>query len=155
MDSIDTLQLRILFQLFLAVLLGGILGLEREYRKKEAGLRTYALVSLGAALFTIVGLENFKNFTGLLGVSFDPSRVINAVAVGVGFIGAGIIIYRGFHIEGLTTAAGLWVAGAIGVAVGSRFYFAAILTVLFALLVLAGLHLIERKALKKDELKKL
>lgn len=150
MEILDVLQLRILFQLFLALLLGGLLGLEREYKKREAGLRTYALVSLGAALFTIVALESFKKFEGLIGVSFDPSRVINAVAIGIGFIGAGIIIYRRFHIEGLTTAAGLWVAGAIGVAVGSEFYWAAVLTVLLAIIVLAGLHWIEKKIFKKN-----
>ena len=79
----DVPQLQIFYQLTLAVILGGLIGLEREYRRKEAGLRTYALVSLGSALFTIIGIEVFKSFAGVAGVSFDPSRVIQAVAIGI------------------------------------------------------------------------
>ena len=150
MMFLEDLQLRIFFQLLLAILLGGLLGLEREYKKREAGLRTYALVSLGAALFTIVAFENFKRFTEISGISFDPGRIVNAIAIGIGFIGAGIIIYRRFHIEGLTTAAGLWIAGAIGVAVGSQFYWLATFATLLAILVLSGLHFLERKTFKKE-----
>lgn len=137
------------FQLLIAVFLGGILGLEREYKKREAGLRTYALVSLGACLFTLISFEIFEKFAQNSALSFDPGRVIQAVALGIGFIGAGIIIYRKAHIEGLTTAAGLWLAGAVGVAVGAKFYWHAFFAVLVGLLVLAGLHIIERKIFKK------
>lgn len=144
------LQLRIFFQLLIATFLGGLLGLEREYKKKEAGLRTYALVSLASCLFTITAFGSFQKLLGFSGISFDPARVINAVATGLGFIGAGIIIYRGFHIEGLTTAAGIWIAGAIGVAVGAQLYWPAIFATILTILVLAGLRLVEKKVFKKN-----
>lgn len=144
-------QLQVFFQLFLAALLGGIVGLEREYQKKEAGLRTYTLVSLGSALFTIVGLQIFQGFTGSEGISFDPGRVVNSVAIGIGFLGAGLIVFKGMHIEGLTTAAGLWVAGAIGVAVGTGFYWTAAFAAFLAVVVLSWLNMVERRAFKKGE----
>jgi putative Mg2+ transporter-C (MgtC) family protein len=143
------LQLRIFFQLILAILLGGLIGLEREFKRREAGLRTYALVSLGSALFAIVGLEVFRNFEGIEGVSIDPTRVVQAVAIGIGFIGAGIIIYRHFHVEGLTTAAGLWTAGAIGLAVGFQFYLSAIFATLLVILILSGFYAFEKRFLRK------
>ncbi|MBZ9572422.1 MgtC/SapB family protein [Patescibacteria group bacterium] len=138
-------QIRIIFQLILAALLGGLVGLEREYKKKEAGLRTYALVSLGAALFTIISFEALNLFAGKPGINFDPSRVIGQVVLGVGFLGAGLIIYRQLHIEGLTTAAGLWITAAIGVAVGTRLYFPAIFATFLTILILAGLRIVEKK----------
>ncbi len=151
MEFLDNPQIRILFQLILAILLGGLVGLEREYKRKEAGLRTYTLICLGAALFTIISLEAFNVYLGKPGVSFDPSRVVSQIALGIGFIGAGLIIFRGFHIEGLTTAAGLWVVAAIGVAVGTRLYFPAIFASFLVVLILAGLSLVEAKFLSKGK----
>src|SRR3989344_7044505 len=104
--------LQMIYRLTLAVILGMSIGFEREYRRKAAGLRTYTLVALGAALFTILSFQAFP------GVPFDPSRIASQVVVGIGFIGAGIIFLRGDRIEGLTTAAGLWVTAAIGMAIG-------------------------------------
>ena len=129
-----------LLQLILAAFLGGLIGLEREYRRREAGLRTFALVSLGAALFTVIGYQMIN-----IGPEVDPTRVIQAVAIGIGFIGAGLIIYRQFRIEGLTTAAGLWVAAAIGIAVGAKLYLSAVFVTFLAIGILAGLRLIEEK----------
>ena len=137
--------MEILIQLIVATLLGGLIGLEREYRRREAGLRTFALVSLGAALFTIIGYQMTN-----IGLEVDPTRVIQAVAIGIGFIGAGIIIYRQFRIEGLTTAAGLWVTAAVGVAVGAKLYLPAIFVALLTLGILTGLRLLEKKFSKKD-----
>ncbi len=137
-------------QLFLAVVLGGVIGLEREFKRKEAGLRTYALVALGATLFTVAGMNIVEMFGAQPGVRIDPVRVVEAVAAGIGFVGAGIIIYRHFHVEGLTTAAGLWLVGAIGVTLGAGMYWAAVLATLSALLVLAGLHEIERMIFEKS-----
>jgi putative Mg2+ transporter-C (MgtC) family protein len=137
-----------LFQLILAAFLGGVVGLEREYKRKEAGLRTYALVSLGAALFTIITLEFSHAFLGKPGINLDPLRVVQAVAIGIGFIGAGLIIYRQFYVEGLTTAAGLWVAAAIGLAVGVKLYLLSVFVVLVAIGILAGLRLLEEKFFK-------
>ena len=143
---------QIIFQLLLAVILGSLIGLEREFKRKEAGLQTYSLVALGTCIFTILSFEVFNNFLGKAGISFDPSRVIQAVAIGIGFIGAGIIIYRQFRVEGLTTAAGLWVTAAIGIAIGAKFYFLAILGTLFTVLILAGLGSLEEKVFKGKEL---
>ncbi|MBI2444065.1 MAG: MgtC/SapB family protein [Candidatus Magasanikbacteria bacterium] len=120
-------QLIFFGQVLLAILLGGILGWQRERRGKPAGARTYALVAAGAALFTILSVEGF----GLA----DSARVASQVVVGIGFLGAGIIFHKPDHTEGLTTAAGLWAAAAIGMAVGVRFYLLAAATTL-ALLVL-------------------
>lgn len=147
------MELEVIFQLFLATLLGGVVGLEREYKRKEAGLRTYILVSLGSALFTIVAFEVFQNFLGESGAYLDPLRVIQAVAMGVGFIGAGLIIFRERHIEGLTTAAGLWVVAAIGIAVGAKLYFPAIFVTFLVIGILAGLRLLEEKVFEKISLK--
>jgi len=142
-------QIQIIFQLILAALLGGAVGLEREYKRKEAGLRTYALVSLGSALFTIIAFEAFQIFRSKGEVNLDPLRVIQAVATGIGFIGAGIIIFRERHVEGLTTAAGLWIVSAIGVAVGVKLYFPAIFVTFLAIGILAGLRLVEEKFFSK------
>ena len=145
---LDINQLYIFFQLFLALLLGAVVGLEREFMRKEAGLRTYALVSLGSALFTVVGFKMFENFSGMAGVSFDPSTIMQAVAIGIGFIGGGVIIYRQAHVEGITTAAGLWIVAAIGVAVGSGLYMVAAFTAFLALFVLSGFGYLEQKFFK-------
>lgn len=127
---------QIIIQLILAVVLGGLVGLEREYKRKEAGLRTYALVCLGATLFTMISFAGFEQFLWKEGVSFDPSRVAAQVVLGIGFIGAGLIIYRRLHIEGLTSAAGLWVTAAIGVAVGCQLYLAALVSTLLSVAIL-------------------
>jgi len=142
-------QMQIIFQLLLAALFGGLVGLEREYKRKQAGLQTYSLVTLGACLFTIISFEFFDNFLVKSGISFDPSRVIQAVAIGIGFIGAGIIIFRQSRVEGLTTAAGLWVVAAIGIAIGAKFYFLAIFATLLTIGILAGLGLLEEKIFKE------
>lgn len=135
-------------QLVLATLLGGLLGLEREYNRKEAGLRTFSLVCLGAAFFTIISFIPFSEFTIKAGISFDPGRIIGQIVLGIGFIGAGLIVYKEFHVAGLTTAAGLWVAAAIGAAVGVKFYLPAVFATFLALIVLTGLRPIEEKFIK-------
>lgn len=140
---------QIIFQLVLAVILGSVIGLEREYKKKGAGLQTYSLVTLGACLFTLIGFELFNFYSDKTGISFDPSRIILAVATGIGFIGAGAIIYRRVYIEGITTAAGLWCSAAIGVAVGVKLYFLAIIATILAAFILIGFGEIERKIFKK------
>jgi putative Mg2+ transporter-C (MgtC) family protein len=151
-------NLEIVFQLFLAGLLGGLVGIEREHKGKEAGFRTYTLVSLGSALFTIISFESFISVFGGTGIAFDPSRIVGQIVLGIGFLGAGLIVYRQSHIEGLTTAAGLWVVAAIGTAIGLHLYFPAIFVSLFTILILAGLRIVEEKifgkGIKKEELKK-
>jgi len=130
-------QLRIIIQLLLAVFLGGLMGIEREYVGKAAGVRTFSLVSLAACLFTILSREAFNVFLGQEGISYDPSRMAGNVIIGIGFLGAGLIIFRGIKIEGLTTAAALWAVSAVGMAVGCRFYVIAIFAALLVVLILA------------------
>ena len=142
------MQGEIFFQLFLASFLGAIIGFEREYKKKQAGLQTYSLVALGACLFTLLAFEFFNNFSIKAGISFDPSRIIQAVAIGVGFIGAGIIFQKENKVEGLTTAAGLWATAAIAIAVGTKFYLPAVFATFLALLILVGLGELEKRFLK-------
>jgi len=141
--------MEIIAQLILATFLGALIGLERELKRKEAGLQTYSLVALGTCLFTIISFELFNSFFGKTGISFDPSRIIMAIAVGIGFIGAGVIFRQPSGIVGLTTAAGLWATAAIGIAAGAKLYFLAIFTTFLALLILAGFGLLEEKLLKK------
>ncbi len=143
MEFSETSQ--IIFQLFLATLLGGLIGLEREAKRKEAGLQTYSLVTLGTCLFTIISFHLFKLFFGTAGVTYDPAGIISAITIGIGFIGAGAIFRQPSGIVGITTAAGLWTAAAIGIAVGANFYLLAILGTFFTILILAGLGLLEEK----------
>ena len=135
---IDTAQFDMVVKLIVALALGLIVGLEREFVGKEAGTKTYSLVTLGAALFTIISFD--PNFP-------DPSRIIAQIITGIGFIGAGLIIFHENKIHGLTTAAGLWTMAGVGVAVGMGYYFLAVvsaLLVLFILFVLRKLRLEER-----------
>lgn len=120
-------------RLLVALLLGGLIGIEREYRSKEAGFRTHFLVALGSALFCIVSQYGFGEDLK------DSSRVAAQVVSGIGFLGAGTIIFQRNVVRGLTTAAGLWVTAAIGLACGSGLYWVAIaatIIVLFGLEVL-------------------
>ena len=110
-----TIDWDLIFRLLLAGLMGGFIGFEREFRAKEAGIRTHFIVALGAALFMII--SQFA-FTG----RFDASRVAAQVVSGIGFIGAGVIIFQKNVVRGVTTAAGLWVAAAIGLACGAGMY---------------------------------
>jgi len=147
----DISQLQPFLQLLLAALLGGSIGLEREYKRKEAGLKTFSLVSLGACFFTVVGvyLGSHPSHLSFLG-QIDPARVIQAVAIGIGFIGSGLIIHQRGQVEGLTTAAALWAAAAIGIGVGVRMYLLAILGALVTIGILAGFRLIEEKIIHKS-----
>lgn len=121
----DPKQLESLFQILLSALLGGFIGLEREYRQKPAGFRTHLLVSVGSTLFTILSIEAFRNFGSVV---VDPSRVASNILTGIGFIGAGAILHHQDRVVGLTTAAGLWLTAAIGMAVGTKFYTIAVAT---------------------------
>ena len=126
-------ELDITLRLAVAMLLGGVIGFEREYRAKDAGFRTHFLVALGSALFCIVSQYGF-------GFELkDSSRVAAQVVSGIGFLGAGTIIFQKNVVRGLTTAAGLWVTAAIGLACGTGMYLPAIVT---TLMVLIGLEIL-------------
>jgi len=129
-----------ILRIFTAALLGGVIGLEREYREKSAGFRTHFLVAMGSALFMIISQYGFdmavEHHPGV-DLRLDPSRVAAQVVSGIGFIGAGTIMLNKNSVRGLTTAAGVWVTAAIGLACGSGMY---ILATVSSVLVLAGLE---------------
>ncbi|WP_224244566.1 MgtC/SapB family protein [Hyalangium gracile] len=140
----------IVLRLALALLLGGLLGLERELRGQSAGLRTHLIVCLGACLFTLVSIAAGDTVAGPEpeGLRADVTRIASQVVVGIGFLGGGAILRHGTSIRGLTTAANLWLTASVGLAAGFGFFLGAAVTVAFALLVLVGLrpveHLLER-----------
>lgn len=138
---------QIAFQLFLATVLGGLIGLEREIKRKEAGLQTFSLVCLGSCVFTLVA---FYFYQSIGWQNIDLARIIQAVAIGIGFIGAGTVFKSQNGIEGLTTAAGLWITSAIGIAIGAGLYTLAIFSTLLSLLILAGFGMLEQKFLPKE-----
>jgi putative Mg2+ transporter-C (MgtC) family protein len=125
----------LLLRVVIAAALGGAIGFERELREREAGLRTHMLVSVGAALFTIVSAYAWTDwqFSNASGIVFDPTRIAAQIVTGIGFLGAGAIIRQGLSVRGLTTAATLWVVAAIGMAAGSGYYAAAVITTVLVL----------------------
>ena len=140
-----------LLRLALAAVLGGLIGVERELREREAGLRTHLLVALGSALFTIVGAYGFDAFlnTGASVVRADPTRIAAQIVTGIGFPGAGAIIRQGLSVRGLTTAATLWVVAAVGLAAGAGYYSVAVITTAIVLIALYPLRIIAFKILSR------
>lgn len=107
-------------QLIIAIVLGTLLGSERTFAGKTAGMRTYGLVSMGSCLLVLTSMMINKDFIGI--INFDPMRLAAGIVTGIGFLGAGLIILKENKLEGLTTAAGLWVACGIGIAVGFQLF---------------------------------
>lgn len=140
----------IVIRLLLAALFGSIIGLERERKNWSAGLRTHMMVSVGSCLFMIVSAHGFVDVLQTPGVELDPSRVAAQVVSGIGFLGAGTILFLGQGaIRGLTTAAGLWTVGAIGLATGGGMYFAAGITTFIAIFILWLMQPLERIILRR------
>ena len=131
-------------RLLIAGLLGGAIGFERERSGKVAGLRTHTLVSIRAALLSIISIKLFQILPSVNGVAGYDYHLIANIVVGIGFIGAGTILRRDNRIEGTTTAASLWVVSAIGIASGFGFYQEAVATAVVVYIVLAGLWLVEK-----------
>ena len=131
-------------RIIIAALLGGAIGLEREYRAKEAGFRTHFLVALGAALFMILSAHGFEGVLISDSHRLDVSRIAAQVVSGIGFIGAGTIIFQRHAVRGLTTAAGLWVTAAIGMTAGAGMHLLATTTTLLVLLCLEAQSLFLR-----------
>lgn len=113
-------------ELGVALVLSLLIGLERQFRGKEAGVRTHALVGLGAALFMLVSKWGFMDLVGVENISIDPSRVAAQVVSGIGFLGAGIIVFRADAVRGLTTAAAVWLTAAVGMAAGAGLFLLAL-----------------------------
>ncbi len=141
--NLDPMTAQLATQLAIAAVLGGVLGIERRFRRKPAGLRTYALVSMGSCLFVVLSLFGLGDFQ--YASSLDPSRVLSQIIVGVGFLGAGIIFQSREEVHGLTTAAGLWVTAGIGAAVGLGLYELAAITTVISLLIFFVLFFFESK----------
>ncbi|HEX6964343.1 MAG TPA: MgtC/SapB family protein [Gemmatimonadaceae bacterium] len=140
----------VLARLILAAVLGAVVGLERERRNRAAGLRTHAMVGMASALVMIVSAFGFADALGRSAVVLDPSRVAAQVVSGIGFLGAGVIIFRRNEARGLTTAASIWTVAAIGLATGGGLYVPALVTTILALGILAVLKPLERYLFARD-----
>jgi len=125
-------------RLILAAACGAVIGWEREFHAKVAGLRTHMLISVGACMFTLVAIEMHRDFPGS-----DVMRVIQGLVLAIGFIAGGVIFTRGRSVMGLTTAAGLWVLTGVGLATGLGYYFLAVTGTLLGLVIIAGLKRID------------
>jgi len=149
MDISSSIFLISLKGLILAAALGALIGFEREWARKEAGLRTFSLISLGAALFVIISCSSFNQYLGIS--SLDPSRTLGQIIVGIGFLGAGIIIFRQKEgrVEGLTTAAMIWATAAVGAAVGLGLYEIAISSTILIVLINFAVLPLEKRLQKK------
>jgi putative Mg2+ transporter-C (MgtC) family protein len=145
--------LELTVRLILSILLGGIIGFERETINRPAGLRTHILVCLGSTIIMLVSLYIFHQFQGKANV--DPGRIPAQVISGIGFLGAGTIIIEGATVKGLTTAASLWTVSAIGLAVGVGFYYGAVVATFLILLTLIAFNKLEWFVLKKKILQPL
>lgn len=144
----DSIYTEILLRLFLSTCLGGLLGFERTHVGRAAGLRTYAIVSCASALIMMTNLFLFDSLK-----ASDPARLGAQVISGIGFLGAGSILVTGKyrqHIKGLTTAAALWASGAIGLACGCGYYFAAITSTAIIFFAMHFLRIIEKRMLLQD-----
>ncbi len=132
----------IILKLVIAVVLGMIIGVERILVHKEAGMKTHALVSLGAAVFVVIS-EMISIKYGSIG-GFDPSRIASQIIVGIGFLGAGSIILQGNRLLGLTTAGGLWVTAGIGMAAGFGFFGLAFISTILVLVIFVLVNILEK-----------
>jgi putative Mg2+ transporter-C (MgtC) family protein len=141
----------VLLRVVLAGVLGGSIGVEREIREREAGLRTHLLVAVGAALFTLVSAYGWHDFhfSNKSGVTYDPTRIAAQIVTGIGFLGAGAIIRQGLSVRGLTTAASLWVVAAIGIASGAGYYSGAVITTVVVLVSLWPLRILAFRMLER------
>ena len=139
----------VVLRLVVAAGLGGAVGLERELRERQAGLRTHLVVCLGAALFTLVSAYGFRDVVEQGRVVVDPTRIAAQIVSGIGFLGAGAIIRQGLSVRGLTTAATLWLVAAIGMAVGAGFYTGAVVATVGAILTLGPLRIVAYRIIRR------
>src|SRR5690554_6862653 len=147
-DDFMEYYLDILLKLALSIVLGALIGFEREYTNRPAGLRTNILVCLGATLVQIISIEIFTSYHQLSNI--DPARLGAQVISGIGFLGAGTIIREGANIKGLTTAASLWVVACIGLAIGQGIYVPAIIAAILSFITLTALRGIEGRMFRKS-----
>lgn len=141
----------IALRLVAACILGFLIGFDREIRGRAAGLRTHMLVSLAAAMFTLVSIEITARFAEVDAARIDPLRVVEAITAGVAFLAAGTIILARGRIQGLTTGAGMWIAGAVGLSCGAGFLSMALIGTLLVLIILRPMHSFEKLLGEKPE----
>jgi len=135
----------------MAALLGGVLGVQRETKGKPAGLKTHMMVSLGSAAFTVLTLQIFHTYTGSIeNARSDPLRIIEGVVGGIGFLGAGSIIQARGAVRGITTAAGIWVVGSVGISCGIGNYYLAAVIAAMAFAILTVFEWIERRYVRGE-----
>lgn len=127
------IEIQAIYQLVIATVLGASIGIERSVAGKRAGMRTYALVALGSCLLVVTSHIVSNGYIGI--TSFDPMRVAAGIVMGIGFIGTGVVVQKGSELVGLTTAAGLWVAAALGIAVGFGLYTLAVVSTVLILII--------------------
>ena len=144
LGGIDVTPIQATFKLLLSLILGSVVGLERKRKGQPAGIRTFALISMGATLSMIISIFVPQEYLGHV-ANGDPSRIAAQVLSGIGFLGAGAIIQMKGSVRGLTTAAGIWMIAAIGLAVGVGMYIIACIATLFILFILHQLEHIERR----------
>lgn len=141
-----------IIRLLVATALGAVIGLDREYRTKAAGFRTHVLVALGSALFMIISVHGFDDLPkDQMTLRMDPARIAAQVVTGIGFIGAGTIIFQKNVVKGLTTAAGLWVTAAVGMACGVGMYVLAIVSTILVLICFEAFNFFLHKIRGKRE----
>lgn len=141
----------IAIRLLIAAVLGAMIGFEREWNTAEAGLRTHILVATAASLFTILAFEIYQTIDGGSGSQADPIRAVEAVTAGIAFLGAGAIFRTQGSVQGLTTGAGMWLAGAAGVATALGYYVIAFGVALLAVMVLAALRALAHRVIRGKE----
>lgn len=146
----QTPQHVILIRLLIAAVLGGVIGFEREMSHGAAGLRTHILIAAAAALFTTMAFEIF-HLSGVAGSEVaDPIRAVEAVTAGIAFLGAGAIFQQRGNVQGLTTGAGMWLAGAVGVTSALGYYLVGTVVAIFAVVVLGALRAFAHRIVRKD-----
>lgn len=146
----DTPQHIILIRILIAAILGAAIGYEREAHNIAAGLRTHILICTAAALFTMLAFEIYDNALAGGANNPDPIRAVEAVTAGIAFLGAGAIFQQRGSVQGLTTGAGMWLAGAVGVCVALGYYLIAVAVAVLAVLVLAALRALSHKVIGND-----
>lgn len=147
----STPQHIILIRLLIAAILGGVIGFEREAQHGSAGLRTHILIAVAAALYTLLVFEIFHLADVADNANADPIRAVEAVTAGIAFLGAGAIFQLRGNVRGLTTGAGMWLAGAVGVAAAMGYYLIALTVSVFAIIVLAALRAFAHRTIGREE----
>lgn len=139
--NLSSIEMEVITRLIVAVILGACMGLERSLAGKHAGMRTYALVSLGSSLFTVTGLVASYQLTSF--ASVNPLQIAASIVIGIGFIGSGLAVFRGEQPSELTTATGIWLVAAVGMTAGFGYFAVALAATVLGLLIFTVLLKLE------------